>query len=83
MMEAIGSVGRQHLVAGPLTVARTCGKVAQTALSCRAMGSGSTSQIVLGGGAWSIWQWHQQHVCIPRGGKTITGGTQLQCPPLC
>ena len=45
----------QGLVAGPLTVARTRGKAAQAAPSCRALGHGSDPQAGLGG-SQSIWK---------------------------
>ena len=57
----MGRANSQGLVAGPLTVARTCGKVVQAASSCRALGSGNESQADLGG-TQSTWQWQQQGV---------------------
>ena len=39
--EAMGRAIRQCLVAGLLTVARTCRKVAQATLSCRPPGGGN------------------------------------------
>ena len=48
----------QCLVAGPLTVGRTPRKVAHAAPSCRALGSGSEPQALLGR-AWIMWQWQQ------------------------
>ena len=40
-MEAMGRASSQCLVAGSLTVAKPCGKLAETASSCKALGSGS------------------------------------------
>jgi len=47
-MEAMDRANSQCLVAGPLTVARTCGKVAQAAPSCRALGSSRDPQAGIG-----------------------------------
>ena len=68
----MGRASEQCLVAGTLTVARTCGKLAQAAPSCKALGSGSDPQAGVSG-TWSIWQW---------GVRGTMDGTQLQCPPL-
>ena len=78
----MGKTNRQFLVAGPLTVARRCGKVAQAAHSCMALGSGSDPQTGVGN-AQSVWQWQWQAACVPRGVRATTGGTQLECPSLC
>ena len=48
-VEAMGRASSQCLVAGPLTVARTCVKVAQAAPSCRAPGSDTDPQTGIGG----------------------------------
>ena len=42
----MGRASSQCLVAGPLTVSGTCGKVAQTAPRCRALGSDSDQACV-------------------------------------
>ena len=47
-MEAMGRAGSQCLVAGPLPLSRTHGKVAQAAPSCRALGSDSDQAGVAG-----------------------------------
>ena len=52
-MEAMSKASSKCLVAGPLTVARTHGKVVQAAPSCRSLGGDSDQAGV--GGAWSIW----------------------------
>ena len=52
-MEAMGRAGSQCLLAKPLTAARTGRRVAQAALSCRVLGSGSHQAGV--GDAWSVW----------------------------
>ena len=62
-MEAIGR--NSSVVAGPFTVSRTHGKVVQAAPSCRALGSGSDPQAGVDD-TWSVWQWQQQGVCVPR-----------------
>ena len=51
----MGRASSQCLVAGLLTVARTCRKVAQATPSCMALGRGNEPQANLGG-AWSISQ---------------------------
>ena len=76
----MGRVSSQCLVAGPLTVARTCGKVAQAAPSCTTLGSDSDQVGV--GSIWSIWQWQQQGRCVPRGVRAATGSGRLPCPLL-
>ena len=43
-MEAMGRACSQCLVARPLTMVRTCGKVVQAAPGCRALASGSDPQ---------------------------------------
>ena len=78
--EAVGRACSHCLVAGPLTVVRTCGEMAQAAPGCRALGSGSDPQAGVGS-AQSLWQWQQQGSCIPRGVRKA-GGSWLQCPPL-
>ena len=65
-MEATGRASSQHLVAKPLTVARTCGKVAQASPSCRPLGSAGDLQTGVGG-TWNVWQWQWQGMCLPRG----------------
>ena len=70
------------LVAGPLTMARTCSNVALAAPSCRAMWSGSDPQRGVGC-AWSFWQLQWWSLCIPRGMRATAEGAQLYCPPLC
>ena len=62
-MEALGSAWL--LVAGPLTMARTCGEVAQAAPDCRALGSGDNPQASVGN-TQRLWQWQDQGICIPR-----------------
>ena len=79
-MEAMGRASSQCLVAGPLTVARTCRKMVQAVPSCRALGSDSDQAGV--GNAWSIWQWQQQGRCVPRRVRVTTGCGLLQCPLL-
>ena len=71
----------QYLVAGPMTVANTRGKVAQAAPSYRALGSGSETQADM----WCLkhLEWQQQGMCIPRGERATMSGGRLQCPPLC
>ena len=81
-VEAMGRASSQCLVAGPLTVARTCVKVAQAAPSCSALGSDSDPQAGVGS-AQSIWQWQPKVVCLPREVRASTGRAQLQCPPVC
>ena len=54
--EAMGRASSQCLVAGLLTVAMTCRKVAQAIPSCRALGSGNDPLADLDS-AQSIWQW--------------------------
>ena len=71
--EAKGRASSECLVAGLLTVARTCRKVAQATPSYRALGSGNEPQADLGG-AQSIWQWQWQGVCVPRGVRATIGG---------
>ena len=71
-MEVMGKTSSQFLVAGPLTVATTRGKVAQAVPSCRALGSDSDQSCV--GGSLSPWQWQQQGGCVPRGTRAPTGG---------
>ena len=61
-MEAMGRASSWCLVAGPLTVARTHGNVAQYAPSCRALGSGSDPQAAVDS-AQSIWQNGSGRVC--------------------
>ena len=77
-MEAVGRASSQCLVAGPLTVVRTYGKVAQAAPSFRVMGSGSDPQAGVGS-AQSLWQWQQQGMYVPRGVRA-TGDARMQCP---
>ena len=55
----MGSTSNQCLVAGLLTVARICRKVAQATPSCRNLGSGNEPQVDLDI-AWNIWQWQRQ-----------------------
>ena len=74
--EAMGRASSQYLVAGPLTVARILGKVAQVAPSCRTLGSDSDLQAGVGS-TQSIWQWQQRDLCVPRGVKATTGGAWL------
>ena len=74
-MEAMDRASSQCLVAGPLTVARTCGKMAPAALSFRALGSDSDQACV--GSAWSMKQWQQQGRCVPRGVRATTGFVRL------
>ena len=74
-MEAMGRASIQCLVAGPLSVARTCGNMAWAASNYRALGSDSDQADV--GGTWSFWQWQQQSGCIPRGVRATMGGAQL------
>ena len=59
--EAVGKASSQCPVAGLLTVARVCRKVAWTTPGCKALGSGNEPQADLSG-AWSIWQWQRQGV---------------------
>lgn len=75
-------VSTQCLVAGPLTVARTCSKVPQATPSCRAPGSVNEPQADLGS-AWNIWQWQWQGVSVPRRVRATMGHFWSQCPPLC
>ena len=77
----MGRASSQCLVARPLTVSRSCGKVVQAAPSCRALGSDSDQAGV--GYSQSIWQWQQQCRCIPMGVRSIMGSVCLQCPLLC
>ena len=80
-MEARGRASSQCLVAGPLTVARTSGKVAQAAPSCRALGSGDAPQAG-SGGMQSMWQGQQQGVCVPSGVRAtmvVLSGSALLC----
>ena len=42
----MGRAGSQCLVAGLLTAARTCRKVAQATPSCRALGSGNEPRLI-------------------------------------
>ena len=35
------------------------------------------------GTAWSVWQWHQQSKCVPRGVRATMGGALLQFPLFC
>ena len=79
--EAKGRASSECLVAGLLTVARTCRKVAQATPSCRALGSGNEAQANWDG-AQNIWQWWLQGVWVSRGVRATTGGIRLQCPPL-
>ena len=67
----MGRASSHGLVAGPLTVARIRGNVAQAAPTCRTLGSGSETQAGLRG-TYSIWQWQWQSVCIPRGVREHT-----------
>lgn len=64
-MEAVRKACSQCLVAGPLTVVRTLGEVAQAAPCCRALATGSDPQ---GGvaGTLSLWQQQQQDVHLLR-----------------
>ena len=50
----MGRASSYCLVAGPLIVARTCGKMAQVASSCRALGSDSDQEGVGGARAFGI-----------------------------
>ena len=70
-MEAMGRARSPCLVVGPLTVARTHGRVAQASPSCRALGRGSDKAGEVG--TWSIWQWQQQVKCIPRAVRAADG----------
>ena len=73
-VDTMGRASSPCLVAGPLTVARTLGEVAQAPPGGRALESGSDT---LGGifGTQGVWQWQQQSqqqwqqqcVCILRG----------------
>ena len=72
-VEVMGRASSQCLVGGPLTVARTHRKMVQVAPSCRTLGSGSDPQGSVGG-TWSIWQWQQQGMCVPRGVRATMGG---------
>ena len=81
-MESMGRAGSQCLVAGPLTVARTHGKVVQASPSFRALRSASDPQTGLAG-AQSFWPWQWQGMGISMGMKATTGGAWFQCPPLC
>ena len=63
-MESTHRASSQCLVAGPLTVARTCRKVAQATPNCRALGSDTDQACVCG--AQSIWLWQQKGGCVPR-----------------
>ena len=64
-MEAMGRASSQCLVAAPLTVARTQGKVVLAAPSCRALGSGSDLQSGVGC-TWSIGSGNGR-VCVISG----------------
>ena len=48
-MEAVDRASSRCLIAGPLTVARTHGKVVQVVPHCRALGSSSDPQAGVGG----------------------------------
>ena len=61
----MGRASGQCLVDGPLTVARTCRKVAQTTPGYRALGNGNEPQADLDG-AQGIWQWQWQGVLVPK-----------------
>jgi len=81
-MEAMGRASSQCLVAGPLTVARTCREVAQASPGFRALGHGNDFQAGVGN-AQTTWQWQQPGVCIPREVRATMDGAWLQCPPWC
>ena len=77
----MGSPSSQCLLAGLRTVARTCRRWYRLLLV-----AGSWEVVMVFrqgfGGAWNIQQWQQQDVCISGGVRAMTGGVQLQCPPL-
>ena len=83
-MAGLGRSSNKCLVAGPLTVVKTHGEVAQAAPGHRTLGSGSDCQQVVCS-AQHIWHWQQQSVCVcvPRGVRGTIGGAQLLFPPLC
>ena len=65
----MSSTCRQHSVARPLAVVRTCGEVrVQAAPDCRALGSGTDPQ-GRRGSVQILWQWQQQGACIHREGQ--------------
>ena len=47
-MKAMGRACSQCLIAGPLTVVKTCGELTQAAPGCRALGSSSDPQAGVG-----------------------------------
>ena len=78
----MGRASSSCLVTGTLKVARTFGKVAQAAPSCRALRSGSDPQADVGS-PWSVRRWQQQGLCIPDGVRAATSGAWFQCTSLC
>ena len=65
LTQAMGRASSQCQDAGPSTVAKTQGKVAQAAPSCRVLGSDSNHQSGVGS-TWNVWLWQQQGGYIPR-----------------
>lgn len=65
----MGRACSQCLIAGPLTVVKTCGELKQAAPGCRALGSSSDPQAGVGC-AQSLLKWQHLAVCVPRGVKT-------------
>ena len=72
----MGGASSHCLVAGPLTMSRTHGEVAQATPSFRALGSGNDPQSGADG-TLSIWQWQQQSVCVLRGVRVTMGSAWL------
>ena len=62
-MEAMGRACSYFLVAGPLTVVRICGEVVQPAPGCRALGSYSDPQGIVGGTPEPLAVATAGHVC--------------------
>lgn len=60
-MEAMGRTSNQWLLAGLLTVARICRKLAQATPCCRTLGSGNEAYADLHG-SQILCQWKQQGV---------------------
>ena len=77
----MGRASNQCLVIGLSIAARTCRKVAQAAPGCRALGSLSDPQGIVGS-TQNVWQWQQQGRYVPRGARAPIGGVQSLCPPL-
>ena len=76
----MGKACSQCLVAGPITVASTCGEVGvQAAPGCRALESGSDPQGG-GGSTQSLWQQQQQGMCFPRGVSSVEVPSSVATP---